>query len=58
MKGFDLTPSEIQELRAAHRSAKSKKNVTAAYKINSIILLGTGWSLQEVSEALPRFECH
>jgi transposase len=52
MKGFDLTPSEIQALRAAHRSAKSKKNVTAAYKINSIILLGTGWSLQEVSEAL------
>lgn len=49
MKGFDLTPDEIQELRAAHRSTKFKKD---AYKINAAILLGTGWTLKEVSEAL------
>lgn len=52
MEGFTLSPDEEQELRAAHRSAKASKNVKAAYKINAIILLGTGWSLNDVSEAL------
>lgn len=49
MKGFHLTPENIQELRAAHRSCKFKKD---AYKINAVILLGEGWTVEEVSDAL------
>lgn len=49
MKEFLLSPNEIQELRAAHKSAAKSKD---AYKINAVILLGSGWCLQEVSEAL------
>lgn len=52
MEGFILSPEEIQELKAAHKAAKSSKDVKSAYKINSVILLGTDWSLEEVSEAL------
>ena len=49
MQGFDLTPEQISELRIAHRKERDKR---AAYKINSVILLGTGWTLQQASEAL------
>ena len=52
MEGFQLSTEEIQELRVAHSSAKSAKNVQAAYKINAVILLGTGWPVSDVSEAL------
>ena len=49
MKGFLLTEEEIDELRVAHKSSASKKD---SYKINTIVLLGSCWSLDEVSEAL------
>lgn len=49
MKGFSISSEEIQELRAVHRLSHNKKH---AYKINAIILLGSGWTLEEVSEAL------
>jgi len=49
MRNFDLTSEEIQELRAAHKSAKNKSD---AYRINAVILLGSGWSLEEVVDAL------
>lgn len=49
MKNFELTPSQIAELRFAHKTAKNKSD---AYKINVVILLGTGWSLEEVANAL------
>jgi transposase len=49
MKGFILTAEEIQELRAFHKEAKK---INMAYKINAVILLGSGWTLEEVSEAL------
>lgn len=52
MKGFNLSAEEIQELRAAHKAAKRQKKVKDAYKINAVILLGTGWSIEEVSEIL------
>lgn len=52
MKGFVLAPSQLQELRAAHRSALKNKDGRAAYKLNAVILLGTGWSIEEVVEAL------
>lgn len=51
MREFALTPEEIQELRAAHREAR-KKNAKDAYKLNAVILLGTGWTCEEVAEAL------
>jgi transposase len=49
MKGFSLTPEDVEELRSAHRSVRDKRH---AYRINAIILLGTGWTEQEVSDAL------
>lgn len=49
MKDFDLTNEEVQELRFAHKSAKHKRD---AYRINAVILLGTGWLLSEVVDAL------
>jgi len=52
MKNFTLTSNEIQELRAAHRSVLKVREAKAAYRINAVILLGTGWTLTEVSEAL------
>ena len=49
MKGFQLTQTELQALRLAHRTCKNKKD---AYRINAVLLLGSGWSQEEVSEAL------
>jgi transposase len=49
MRNFDLTNEEVQELRAAHKSAKNKSD---AYRINAVILLGSDWSLEEVVDAL------
>ena len=53
MKGFYLTEQELIELRAAHREAKRRGASSSAYKINAIILLGTGWTFTKVKE-LPR----
>lgn len=52
MKGFSLSSQEIQELRYAHKSALKNKDVKVAYKINAVILIGTGWTIEEVVEAL------
>lgn len=49
MKNFHLSPEEVLELRAAHRA---ERNRYALYKINAVILLGTGWKLKDVKEAL------
>jgi transposase len=51
MKGFHLTGSELAELRLAHRRARAF-NAPAAYKINAVILLGTGWKVKDVMAAL------
>lgn len=51
MKGFNLSNDQLQELRLAHREAK-RSNANAAYKINAVILLGTGWNLKQTEEAL------
>ena len=51
MKGFTLTQEELDILRSAHREAK-RTNANAAYKINAVILLGTGWTLKKVKNAL------
>ncbi len=52
MKDFDLTALELQELHVLHRVSKLDKNVNLAYKINAVILLGSGWTLAEVVSAL------
>lgn len=49
MKGFKLNKDELLTLRQAHKSEHYKRS---AYKINAVILLGTGWTLEEVKEAL------
>lgn len=51
MKGFNLTDSELSELRIAHRQARAS-NASTAYKINAVILLGTGWKIKIVMKAL------
>src|SRR6056297_2387747 len=48
-KGFELTPKKIKQLKLLHKKQRDRR---MAYKINAIILLGTGWTLLEVSEAL------
>ncbi|WP_038289536.1 hypothetical protein, partial [Zooshikella ganghwensis] len=49
MKGFWLTEEELKALRIAHRA---ERNRHAAYKINAVILLGSGWKLNQVKDAL------
>ncbi len=49
MKNFELSPEEIKKLRFAHRIEKRKSK---AYRINAVILLGSGWTVKQVSEAL------
>ncbi len=49
MKNFLLKNDELVVLRAAH---KAERNRRAAYKINAVILLGTGWKLKQIKEAL------
>jgi len=49
LKNFSLSEEQLIELRAAHRSCPVKRG---AYRINAIILLGDGWSLEEVKAAL------
>ena len=45
MKSFILNKEQVTELRAAHRA---ERNRHAAYTINAVILLGTGWKLKNV----------
>jgi transposase len=49
MTTFTLSQEEICSLKKAHRTAKKKRD---AYRINTIVLLGTGWTIREVAEAL------
>jgi len=49
MENFHLTSEEISDLRTAHAA---ERNRNAAYKINAVILLGTGWTLKKVRDAL------
>ena len=49
MNGFILTEFQVKELKLLHKKHRDRH---MAYKINAIILLGTGWTLVEVSDAL------
>jgi transposase len=49
MKDYRLNKQELAELRAAHRAAR---NAREAYRMNAVILLGSGWSPAQVAAAL------
>nr|MBX2859121.1 IS630 family transposase [Cellvibrionaceae bacterium] len=49
IENFTLTTEQVSALRVAHRA---EQNRHAAYKINAVILLGTGWKLKDVKAAL------
>jgi transposase len=49
MDDFRLTDKQIAALRVFHRAQRDKR---LAYRLNAIILLGTGWSTAQVAEAL------
>lgn len=49
MNKFRLTDAELSELRVAHKAQRNKR---AAYRLNAVILLGSGWKLKQVKEAL------
>ena len=45
----------MQSLKKLTEQLKKYGNASAAYKLNATILLGTGWTRQQVSEALCPF---
>jgi transposase len=49
MQNIDLSSDEIFQLKVAHRTAKKKRD---ADRIKAIILLGKGWTFNQVAEAL------
>jgi transposase len=49
MIDYRLGQSELAQLRAEHRRTRDKR---AAYRLNVVILLGSGWSAEQVAEAL------
>ena len=49
MQDYQLTPLELGALRAAHQRVRDARE---AYRLNAVILLGTGWRVREVAEAL------
>jgi len=51
MKGFILAEEDLELLRLALNEAK-RKTASLAYKINAVILLGTGWTVKKVKGAL------
>src|SRR5271156_5246726 len=51
MQNFILTPKQQIQLRLEHKRAK-KESALLAYRINAVLLLGTGWTLEQVSNAL------
>ena len=49
MANYHLTPQELGELRAAHRRVRDARE---AYRLHAVILLGKGWRVMEVADAL------
>jgi transposase len=49
MDNFRLTKNQIDALKVLHKSQRDRR---FAYRINAIILLGSGWSIAAVAEAL------
>jgi transposase len=49
MNDYTLTAEDLAELRAAHRTTRDKRE---ADRIKAVVLLGTGWSAEQVAEVL------
>jgi transposase len=49
MNNFHLTSKQLAALRVLHKTQRDKR---FAYRLNAIILLGTGWTVAQVAEAL------
>src|SRR5579872_4476111 len=49
MNGFELTSKKVKQLKLLHKKQRDRR---AADRIKAIVLLGTGWTLTQVSEAL------
>jgi transposase len=49
MREYRLTAEELAELQAAHRTTRDKRE---ADRIKAVVLLGTGWSAEQVAEVL------
>jgi len=49
MEDFRLTKQQIDALKVLHKAQRDRR---FAYRVNAIILLGTGWSAAAVAEAL------
>ena len=49
MDDFQLTTGQIASLKALHRLQRDRKK---AYRVNAVVLLGRGWSVAQVAEAL------
>ena len=49
MIDYRLGEAQLRELRLAHRQAADKRE---AYRINAVILLGDGWTAEQVAQAL------
>lgn len=53
MKNYTLNKKQLQELRNAHRRAKrNNETISTADKIKAVYLLGSGWQVKRVMEAL------
>ena len=49
MNDYTLGAEKLAELRAAHRETRDKRE---ADRIKAVVLLGTGWSAEQVAEVL------
>ena len=49
MDDFRLPDKQIAALKVLHRAQRDKR---FAYRLNAIILLGSGWSFEQVAQAL------
>ena len=49
MEEFSLSPEQVVALKALHKSQRDRKK---ADRVKAVVLLGSGWSVAEVAEAL------
>ena len=49
MLDYRLSAEDLNDLRRIHRTTRDKR---AAYRINAVILLASGWSAEQVAQAL------
>jgi transposase len=49
MRDYQLSDQDLAELRSAHRQVRE---IREAYRLNAVILLGQGWGVTEIANAL------